>query len=151
MCLEKRIYIHNPKNLGVLHTITNVDSPKGIIALSPNQDKTYLAFPNTTGSIEVFDVVKCQTKYINVRGSDSPVASLAFNTSGSLLAYASDKGTVIQVFDSENGNKLFEFRRGLKRYATIYCMAFSVDDAFLAVSSNTETVHVFRLQTQKSA
>jgi len=38
----------------------------------------------------------------------------------------------------------------LSRCATIYSLAFSVDSSFLACSSNTETVHIFRLDAPSS-
>jgi autophagy-related protein 18 len=41
---------------------------------------------------------------------------------------------------------LYELRRGLKRTADIYSLSFSPCGHFLACSSNTETVHVFRLE-----
>ena len=43
-------------------------------------------------------------------------------------------------------NRLYELRRGLKRTADIYSLSFSPCGHFLACSSNTETVHVFRLE-----
>ena len=50
---------------------------------------------------------------------DSPLAALAFSPSGSRIATASEKGTVIRVFNSADGQKLFEFRRGVKRCVDI--------------------------------
>jgi WD40 repeat protein len=35
------------------------------------------------------------------------------------------------------------------RVATIYSLAFSPDSMFLAASSNTETIHIFRLANPK--
>ncbi|XP_075036084.1 WD repeat domain phosphoinositide-interacting protein 2 isoform X2 [Mixophyes fleayi] len=46
---------------------------------------------------------------------NSPLAALAFDASGSKLATASEKGTVIRVFSIPEGQKLFELRRGMKR------------------------------------
>jgi len=37
----------------------------------------------------------------------------------------------------------------LFRVATIYSLAFSPDSVFLAASSNTGTIHIFRLTNQK--
>lgn len=80
---------------------------------------------------------------------DSPLAAIAFSSTGTLIATASEKGTVIRIFRVSDGARLHEFRRGVKRCATIYSLAFSADSHFLAASSNTETVHVFRLETPK--
>ena len=78
---------------------------------------------------------------------DTPLAALTFNSSGSLLATASEKGTVIRIFSAPTGNKLFELRRGVKRCAVIYSLSFSSDDRYLSASSNTETIHIFKLDT----
>lgn len=80
---------------------------------------------------------------------DSPLAALAFDASGTKLATASEKGTVIRVFSIPEGQKLFEFRRGVKRCVSICSLAFSMDGMFLSASSNTETVHIFKLETVK--
>uniref|UniRef100_A0ACB8FL67 WD repeat domain phosphoinositide-interacting protein 2 n=1 Tax=Sphaerodactylus townsendi TaxID=933632 RepID=A0ACB8FL67_9SAUR len=58
-------------------------------------------------------------------------------------------GTVIRVFSIPEGQKLFEFRRGVKRCVSISSLAFSMDGMFLSASSNTETVHIFKLETVK--
>lgn len=47
---------------------------------------------------------------------DSPLSAIAFDWHGSKLATASEKGTVIRVFSVPQGKRLFEFRRGIKRY-----------------------------------
>lgn len=84
-----------------------------------------------------------------IAAHDSPLAALAFSHDGSKIATASEKGTVIRVFSVSDGTKLFEFRRGMKRCVTIRSMAFSMDGIYLCCSSNTETVHVFRLEEPK--
>lgn len=74
---------------------------------------------------------------------DSPLAALGFNPTGTRLATASEKGTVIRVFNVADGVKLFEFRRGVKRCVNISSLVFSMDSAYLCCSSNTETVIIF--------
>jgi autophagy-related protein 18 len=81
---------------------------------------------------------------------DSPLAAMAFSYSGQQLATASERGTVIRVFNVADGSRLWEFRRGVKRCVAISSLAFSPDATFLCCSSNTETVHVFRLNQQDS-
>ena len=43
------------------------------------------------------------------------LAAVAFNPSGSKLATASERGTVIRVFNVTDDTRLLEFRRGVKR------------------------------------
>ena len=74
------------------------------------------------------------------------LAAIQFSPSGTRIATASDKGTVIRVFNVLDGAKLYELRRGLKRTADIYSLSFSSCGDYLACSSNTETVHIFKLE-----
>lgn len=55
---------------------------------------------------------------------------------------------MIRVFCVKNGQNLYEFRRGVKRYVTIASLTFSICANYICVSSNTETVHVFKLDPQ---
>ncbi|CAB1350225.1 unnamed protein product, partial [Coregonus sp. 'balchen'] len=87
-----------------------------------------------------------QSTVTMIPAHDSPLAALTFNASGTKLASASERGTVIRVFSIPEGQRLFEFRRGMKRYVNISSLSFSPDAQFLCASSNTETVHIFKLE-----
>lgn len=77
----------------------------------------------------------------------SPLAESAFDASGTSLTTASEKVTVIRECFIPEGQKLFEFQRGVKRCASSCSLAFSLDGVFLSTSSNTETVHLLKLET----
>ncbi|XP_023053632.1 WD repeat domain phosphoinositide-interacting protein 2 isoform X3 [Piliocolobus tephrosceles] len=151
VCLEESLYIHNIRDMKVLHTIRETPpNPAGLCALSINNDNCYLAYPGsaTIGEVQVFDTINLRAANM-IPAHDSPLAALAFDASGTKLATASEKGTVIRVFSIPEGQKLFEFRRGVKRCVSICSLAFSMDGMFLSASSNTETVHIFKLETVK--
>uniref|UniRef100_A0A4W2CQA9 WD repeat domain phosphoinositide-interacting protein 2 n=2 Tax=Bos TaxID=9903 RepID=A0A4W2CQA9_BOBOX len=151
VCLEESLYIHNIRDMKVLHTIRETPpNPTGLCALSINNDNCYLAYPGsaTIGEVQVFDTINLRAANM-IPAHDSPLAALAFDASGTKLATASEKGTVIRVFSIPEGQKLFEFRRGVKRCVSICSLAFSMDGMFLSASSNTETVHIFKLETVK--
>ncbi|XP_059892349.1 WD repeat domain phosphoinositide-interacting protein 1-like isoform X2 [Gadus macrocephalus] len=148
VCLEESIYIHNIKDMKLLKTLLNTPSnPTGLCALSVNHGNSYLAYPGsaTNGEIIVYDANNLSNVTM-IPAHDSPLAAVTFNTSGTKLASASEKGTVIRVFTVPEGHKLFEFRRGMKRYVSISSLSFSADGQFLCASSNTETVHIFKLE-----
>uniref|UniRef100_A0A452SZS8 WD repeat domain, phosphoinositide interacting 1 n=1 Tax=Ursus maritimus TaxID=29073 RepID=A0A452SZS8_URSMA len=148
VCLEEAIYIHNIKDMKLLKTILDVPAnPTGLCALSINHSNSYVAYPGslTTGEIVLYDGHSLKT-VCTIAAHEGTLAAITFNASGSKLASASEKGTVIRVFSVPDGQKLYEFRRGMKRYVTISSLVFSMDSQFLCASSNTETVHIFKLE-----
>ncbi|KAM9456964.1 WD repeat domain phosphoinositide-interacting protein 1 isoform 2-T2 [Clarias gariepinus] len=148
VCLEESIYIHNIKDMKLLKTLLNTPSnPSGLCALSINHSNSYLAYPGsaTIGEIILYDANNLNTVTV-IPAHDSQLAAITFNASGSKLASASERGTVIRVFSIPEGQRLFEFRRGMKRYVNISSLSFSPDAQFLCASSNTETVHIFKLE-----
>uniref|UniRef100_A0A4W3K5D0 WD repeat domain, phosphoinositide interacting 1 n=1 Tax=Callorhinchus milii TaxID=7868 RepID=A0A4W3K5D0_CALMI len=148
VCLKEAIYIHNIKDLKLLKTIQEIPpNPTGLCALSINHSNSYLAYPGnaTIGEIVIYDANNLNN-ISTILAHDGSLAALTFNSMGSRLASASEKGTVIRVFSIPEGQKLYEFRRGMKRYVNIGSLAFSRDSQFLSASSNTETIHIFRLE-----
>lgn len=74
----------------------------------------------------------------------APLSCIAMNKEGTLLATASEKGTIIRVFEIPSARKLYQFRRG-SMPARIHCMTFNATSTLLCVSSATETIHIFKL------
>ncbi|KAJ2723547.1 Phosphatidylinositol 3,5-bisphosphate-binding protein [Coemansia sp. Benny D115] len=77
------------------------------------------------------------------------ISSLAVSADGTMVASASEKGTLIRIFDTMSGRLLNELRRGVDR-ADIYSIAFSPDNSRLCVSSDKGTVHIFNLDGKQS-
>lgn len=60
VCLEERIDIHNISDMKVIHTIRDIPSnPKGLCALSVDNEKSYLAYPGSSqvGEVQIFDTI----------------------------------------------------------------------------------------------
>ncbi|GAA5911332.1 hypothetical protein JCM8208_005223 [Rhodotorula glutinis] len=168
--LEERIYVYDISNMKLLHEIETSPNPQAICALSPSSENSYLAYPsplpspatpfsttppssssaatNSSGDVLLFDAVSLSVTNI-IQAHKAPVAHVALNSAGTLLATASDKGTVIRVFSVPNGDKVHEFRRG-SYPAKIYSIAFNAASTLLCVSSDTETVHIYKLATGSS-
>ncbi|KAJ2853983.1 Phosphatidylinositol 3,5-bisphosphate-binding protein, partial [Coemansia erecta] len=77
------------------------------------------------------------------------ISALAVSPDGSMVASASEKGTLIRIFDTMSGRLLNELRRGVDR-ADIYSIAFSPDNTKLCVSSDKGTVHIFNLDPKQA-
>eukprot|EP00090_Calanus_glacialis_P045324 TRINITY_DN8342_c0_g1_i1.p1 TRINITY_DN8342_c0_g1~~TRINITY_DN8342_c0_g1_i1.p1 ORF type:complete len:459 (+),score=81.73 TRINITY_DN8342_c0_g1_i1:169-1545(+) len=147
VCLEESLYIHNIRDMKVIHTIRDTPpNPSGLISLSCDNTHCYLAYPghSHTGELQIFDTINLASRVI-IPAHEGQLAALQFSPTGTRIATASEKGTVIRVFSTHDGSKLYELRRGLKRTASIYSLSFSPCGSFLACSSNTETIHVFKL------
>mmetsp|Transcript_33926 Transcript_33926/g.74230 ORF Transcript_33926/g.74230 Transcript_33926/m.74230 type:complete len:368 (-) Transcript_33926:140-1243(-) len=139
--LEHKIYVYNFADLKLLHQIETIANPKGICALSPNSNQTVLACPGLHKGevrVELYDIKR--TKFIAAH--EGSLACIALTLDGSRLVTASDKGTIIRIFDTADGTKLRELRRGAD-HAVIYSLAFSPDGEYLATSSDKGTVHVY--------
>jgi WD40 repeat protein len=81
-----------------------------------------------------------------INAHESGISFLALNNEGTLLATASDKGTLIRIFKTDNGKFLQELRRG-KDKAEIYSICFDPSSNFIACSSDKGTIHIWSLAT----
>ncbi|CUS14296.1 unnamed protein product [Tuber aestivum] len=165
--LEEQIYVYDISNMKLLYTIETSPNPTAICALSPSSEKCYIAYPRPTnsstspfsppshappgvntplaasGDVLLFDAIKLEAVNV-IEAHKAPLANVALNSEGSLLATASDKGTIIRVFSIPGAQKLYQFRRGTYP-SRIFSIAFNLMSTLLCVSSATETVHIFRL------
>jgi autophagy-related protein 18 len=157
--LLDQIYIYDISCMKLLHTIETLPNPRGVCDLSSNDD-SILVYPAASGSTDspfhkdhgndaatgtvlVFDALNIAPLNI-VQAHRSPLACIALNSNGSLLATASSKGTIVRVFSTLSGTSIGQFRRG-SYSAVISILVFRPDSHVLAVGSETGTVHLFRL------
>ncbi|CEP07435.1 hypothetical protein [Parasitella parasitica] len=165
--LEEQIFLYDISNMKLLHTIETNPNPQAICALSPSSENCYIAYPArssvsspfspnsgssnlpfVSGDVELFEALEGQTTNI-VQAHKSAVSCISMNSEGTLLATASEKGTVIRIFSTLDATKVYQFRRGTS-HAKIYSMSFNLVSSLLCVSSDTETVHIFKLSTSGS-
>ncbi|KAF4413683.1 Autophagy-related protein 18 [Colletotrichum fructicola Nara gc5] len=151
--LESEIYLYDISNMSLLYTIPTSPNPGAICALSPSSENCYIAYPlpkpredngdkrpahapplstyvaPTSGEVLVFDTITL--KAVNViEAHRSPLCSISLNSEGTLLATASETGTIIRVFSVPGGQKLYQFRRGTYP-STIYSMSFNLSSTLL--------------------
>uniref|UniRef100_A0A8C4QIE1 WD repeat domain 45B n=1 Tax=Eptatretus burgeri TaxID=7764 RepID=A0A8C4QIE1_EPTBU len=141
-------FTQNPHQLHVFETCHN---PIGLCELCPSSTCSLLAFPHPRpGRCRLVDLAAPERPPVDVAAHEAPLACLALSLPGSRLATASQKGTIVRVFDTANGNLLQELRRG-SAPAHIYCISFSQDAVLLCVTSDHGTVHVFNTEEAKPA
>lgn len=150
---------HSNSNNGVIPDITSINghhtaalqkgtSHEDLGALNHYNDSNLQNVSSRNGDVIIFDCKTLQPITV-IDAHKTQLAALTFSHDGTLLATASDKGTIIRIFSVETGVKLYQFRRGT--YNTkIYSLAFSPSNMFLIASSATGTVHVFRLGEEEA-
>lgn len=160
--IETAIYIYDITNMHLLHTISGTPpNLHGICALAschvPGDPRgagtnNFFAYPGNTDSGEVFVYDVTNLRHVNsIPAHTSAVSCLAFSHAGDRLATSSQKGTVIRVFSCPDGVRLFEFRRGIKTYASISSLSFNFDASFLCATSDKATVHIFKFDQAAAA
>ncbi|KAL7955473.1 WD40 repeat-like protein [Trichoderma compactum] len=165
--LEEEIYLYDISNMSLLYTIPTSPNPSAICALSASSENCFIAYPlpkpreesdsrrpphappqsayvaPTSGEVLMFDTLTL--KAVNViEAHRSPLSCISLNSEGTMLATASETGTIIRIFSVPRGQKLYQFRRGTYP-STIYSMSFNLSSTLLCVSSASDTVHIFRL------
>ncbi|KAG8390193.1 hypothetical protein BUALT_Bualt01G0058100 [Buddleja alternifolia] len=144
--LEHKIYVYNFMDLKLLHQIETLANPRGLCCLSHHLNTSVLACPGLRrGQVRVEHFGLNMTKLINAH--DSKIACLTLTMDGLLLATASMRGTLIRIFNTMDGTRLQEVRRGTDK-ADIYSIALSPNVKWLAVSSDKGTVHIFSLRVR---
>lgn len=105
--LELKIYVYNFADLKLLHQIETSPNRKGICALSPTPKTCVLACPGQRkGEVRVELYSMKKTRF--VQAHDSSLACLSLSLDGALLATASNKGTLVRIFNTADGTKLQE-------------------------------------------
>ena len=121
--LSSKVYVYRFSDLKLVDQINTVLNPKGLVSLCPDTANNVLAVPGLARGlirIELYDISKATI----IKAHDADLAQMALNHDGSRLASASEKGTLIRLWDCHTGDLLREFRRGMDR-ADIYCICFS--------------------------
>lgn len=151
--LRRQIHVfsfpHEPRKLFTLETR---DNPRGLCqinSLMASERQLLVCLGHKIGSIQLVDLSLTEAGTSStpqtINAHQGEVACLALNSQGTLAATASDKGTLVRVWDTFKRNLLVELRRGSDP-ATLYCINFSPDSEFLCCSSDKGTIHIFALK-----
>merc|ERR1719245_2872577 len=91
VCLDESLYIHTIRD--------TPPTPSGLISLSCDNTHCYLAYPghSHTGELQIFDTINLASQVI-IPAHEGQLAALQFSPTGTRIATASEKGTVIRVF-----------------------------------------------------
>jgi WD repeat-containing protein 45 len=137
-----KAYLYRLEDIDLVKSFDTIN-PKGLLSLAP--ESLMVAVPGSVKGTVIVDSYKTSKRQIIIAHENS-VAAMVLNKSGTRLATASDRGTIIRVWDTASGELVREFRRGLE-VVVITSMCFDSETTRLVVCSDKGTIHVFSLMT----
>lgn len=103
--LEHRTYIYNFEELRLIDAIETCQNVKGLVAINPDQENTVLATPDAQKGyvrLNIYEKNKC----LKIPAHQAGLSAMCLNYAGTLLATASEKGTLIRIASTETGQTI---------------------------------------------
>lgn len=144
---ESKIYIFNFITFDNIDTIETTKNQNGLVGISTNPDHNVIAFPGDEKGevkVKIYHEDDQEPEIKSFAAHESQIVCISLNNMGNLLATASDKGTLIRIFNVIDGTKMKELRRGSEN-AMIYSISFDNNSKYVCCTSDRSTIHIFSL------
>lgn len=131
-----------------VHCVTTYNNKHGAVSIRNASPYTYImsSLSVSKGTIRI-NRGKKEINYIEAH--QAPITCITLNNSGSLVATASTRGTIIRVFEVNSGDRLYEFRRG-STPTGICTIRFHPSSRWLAAASSHGSIHIFRVEYKEN-
>ena len=146
---ENSIKVFTLGNYEKIDSLKTFSNKNGIFGISLEPKLNVISYPSPdVGKIIIKDYDnKKEGNFLisEIDAHKNEIITLIMNYDGSLIASASERGTIIKIFRTKDGNLLQELRRGTEP-AEIYSLTFDIKSRYIACSSNKGTVHIFNVK-----
>ena len=146
--LEDKIFVFNFETLKLIEQVDTCLNPFGLCAISTAEkpiQKTIACLHQEKGSLRILNYVVDKSIETKIQAHDKEVGALTVNSEGTLIATASINGTIIKIFNAEEGELLQELRRGSGK-AMITSIVFHPLLNLIACTSNRASIHLFEIK-----
>lgn len=118
-----------------------------MIGISYDPNVTIIAFPDKAkkGKVRIKNMEKNSTSTVDAH--ENNISFIALNYNGSIMATASERGTLIRLFLTDTCYSFQEIRRG-KDKAIIRDICFGPNNKLIACTSDKGTVHIWNLESK---
>lgn len=146
--MRDEISIFAVNTMSVVGTIDTEGNKRALFGLSYDDTHRLIAFPDgKIGHLKLRDIDKKKSKKINAH--KHPVQCIGMDYKGKYVASSSTKGTIIRIFRTDDLTCIQELRRGMDN-ATILSLNFNLSATMLGSSSDSGTVHIFKIDEYES-
>ena len=149
---ENNIKVFTLGNYEKIDSLKTFSNKNGIFGISLEPKLNIICFPSPdVGKIIIKDYDNKKDGNFNISeisAHKNEIIALVMNYDGTLIASASERGTIIKIYRTKDGCLLQELRRGTEP-AEIYSLCFDLKSRYIACSSNKGTVHIFNIKNDK--
>lgn len=154
ICLPSEIYVYSfpdhPRRLGMF--ATRPHNTLGLCEVTRSScDRAILVFPGRkrAGCVQLADLKELDTSVssapVVIDAHQNDLSCLCLSLSGTMVASASVRGTLVRIHDTATRQRLRELRRGSDQ-AILYCITFDHSGDFISTCSDKGTVHIFAVR-----
>ena len=144
----KNVQVRNLSNSSLLRKFDTTFNRDGIFDTPSAFSSNIIAFPATDiGVVTIVDIDDSSSTPKHVHAFKSSILSIKFSSNGRLLAICGDGGRTVNVYNYPSLKLIAHLKRGTTS-TRINSMTFDEHGTRLAVSDNSETIHVFDLHQE---
>jgi WD40 repeat protein len=101
-----------------------------------------LAVPDEKAGMVKVIHFQSEKKIVEIKAHNSSIGMLKLSQDGEILVTASEKGTLLRVFNTQSGEQINELRRGADQ-AVITDICIDPNNNNIACASDKGTIHIF--------
>ena len=113
--MEYKIYVYNNNDYTKIREINTCNNPLGLISINYsinfNKKLRLVSLNRNHGYVDIWDK-SSDEPLRQIKAHNNKLECIQINNNGEYLATASNRGTIIRIFNVNNGEKIKEFRRG---------------------------------------